>query len=108
MIAELKTEWFLGQTVMARNLRPGPDWVNGVIVERLAPLSYLIETENYQYWKHHTHQLKVIDVSSQHVQPLLESTEFQEEPSCLGYVDPPITEISSNPAASPPDPEAVT
>ena len=68
-------------------------------------LSYLIEMENHQYWKRHTDQLKVIDASPQQVQPLLESAEFQEDPS-LEYVDPPITEISSNPVASPPDSEA--
>ena len=79
--------------------------MKGVIVECLAQLSYLIEMENHQYWKCHTDQLKVIEVSPQQVQPLLELTEFQEEPS-LEYVDPPITEISNNPVASPPDLEA--
>ena len=74
-------EWFLGQTVMARKLQPGLGWVKNVIVEHLAPLSYLIETENHQFWKHHTDQRKVIDVSPRQVQPLLESTEFQEEPN---------------------------
>ena len=76
--------------------------MKSVIVQRLASLSYLIETENHQYWKCHTDQLKVIEVSPQQ---MLESTEFQEEPS-LEYVDAPITEISSNPVASPPNPKA--
>ena len=47
-------DWFLGQNVMVRNLQLGLDWVKGVIVERLGPLLYLIETESHQYWKRHT------------------------------------------------------
>ena len=35
-------QFFLGQTVMAQNLRPGPKWVPGVVVECLGPLSYLV------------------------------------------------------------------
>jgi len=71
-------EWFIGQSVMVRNLRPGPDWVPGVIVERLGPLSYLIETDTHQYWKRHADQLKIVDES-----PLREShssTEFDSAP----------------------------
>jgi hypothetical protein len=30
------------QSVMARNLRPGPDRVPAVVVERLGPLTYLV------------------------------------------------------------------
>ena len=30
---------------MVRNLRSGLDWIPGVIVERLGPVSYLVETE---------------------------------------------------------------
>ena len=34
-------EVFVGQNVMARNLRPGLDWVPAMVVERLGPVSYL-------------------------------------------------------------------
>ena len=37
-------DFFVGQNAMAKNLRPGPDWVPAVIVERLGPVSYLVET----------------------------------------------------------------
>ncbi len=39
-------QFFLGQAVMAKNFRPGLAWIPAVIVERLGPLSYLIETED--------------------------------------------------------------
>jgi len=50
MIAQDR-EWFIGQKVIVQNLRPGYDWVPGVIVERLRPVSYLVQTEAQQLWK---------------------------------------------------------
>ena len=38
---------------MAKNLRPGPKWIPAVIVERLGPLSYLVETNDYDLWRRH-------------------------------------------------------
>ena len=51
-------EWRVGQSVMARNLRPGPNWIPGVIIERAGPLSYMIETEDKQIWRRHVDQQK--------------------------------------------------
>ena len=51
-------EWHVGQSVMAKNLRPGPNWISGVIVEQSGPLSYVIETEDKQIWRRHVDQLK--------------------------------------------------
>ena len=48
----------VGQRVMARNVRPGPNWVPATILEVLGPVSYLIETDDRQIWKHHADQLK--------------------------------------------------
>ena len=67
-------EWFIGQPVMARNLRPGPDWIARIIVERLGPLSYLVETETHQLWKRHVDQLKEVSDS------LLKPMEFEVVP----------------------------
>ena len=39
-------QFFLGQSVMAKNLRPSPKWIPAVIVKRLSPLSYLVETND--------------------------------------------------------------
>ena len=33
--------WIVGDRVMARNLRPGPDWVPSTILEVLGPVTYL-------------------------------------------------------------------
>ena len=73
--------WFLGQTVRVRNLRPGPDWVTGVIVERLGPRSYLVETGTHQFWKRHVDQLKEVADSP------LTSDEFRTVPD-WEYVGP--------------------
>ena len=53
-------EWHVGQLVMARNLRTGPNWIPGVIIERAGPLSYVIETEDKQIWRRHVDQLKAL------------------------------------------------
>ena len=43
---------------MARNLRPGPDWIPGTIAEVLGPVTYIIETDEGQRWKRHADQIK--------------------------------------------------
>ena len=54
-----RREWFVGQRVMARNVRPGPNWVPATILEVLGPVTYLVETtEDRQLWKRHLDQLK--------------------------------------------------
>ena len=40
-----KRGWFVGQSVMARNMQPGPNWVTVTILEVLGPVTYLVETE---------------------------------------------------------------
>ena len=52
-------ELHIGQQVMARNLRPGVQWVAGVIVERLSPVTYLIQIDTGQLWKRHVDHLRV-------------------------------------------------
>ena len=51
-------EFFLGQNVISRNLLNGPDWVPGVIVERLGPLTYLVHVSSGAFWKRHVNQLR--------------------------------------------------
>ena len=43
---------------MAKNLRPGPKWIPAVIVERLGPLSYLVESNDCDLWRRHVDLLK--------------------------------------------------
>ena len=45
------SQWFVGQRVMARNLRPGPNWVPATILEVKGPVTYLVETDDKQVWK---------------------------------------------------------
>ena len=45
---------------MIRNMRPGPKWIPGVIIERKGTLSYVVETEEKQVWRRHAEQLKVL------------------------------------------------
>ena len=52
-------ELFIGQQVMAKNLRPGAPWMAGVIVERLGPLTYLVQVDSGQLWKRHLDHLRV-------------------------------------------------
>ena len=51
--------WLFGQSVMARNFRPGPYWVSGMIIEKLGPLSYLVETFVQQVWRRLFEKLKI-------------------------------------------------
>lgn len=39
-------EFVSGQSVRVRNLRPGPKWITGTILQRLGPLSYLVKLES--------------------------------------------------------------
>ena len=51
-------QFHVGQSVMVKNLRPGPKWVPGVIVQSLGPLSFLIKTREGQTWRRHVDHLK--------------------------------------------------
>lgn len=48
----------VGDLVMARNYRSGPDWIPATVVSKLGPLSYLLETEDKQLWRRHIDQVK--------------------------------------------------
>ena len=43
---------------MVRNVRPGPDWIAGTVLEVLGPVTYVVETEDGSKWKRHVDQLK--------------------------------------------------
>ena len=51
-------DFFIGQQVMTKNLRPGPTWVPGVIVERLGPVTFLVEVEIGLTWKRHIDHIR--------------------------------------------------
>ena len=56
-------EYFIGQNVSARNFRTGPPWTAGVVVERLGPLTYLVQVNSGLFWRRHIDQLRPMDDS---------------------------------------------
>ena len=48
----------VGQTVMAKNMRAGPSWVPGTIVQQLGPVTYLVDVSDGRVWKRHVDHLK--------------------------------------------------
>lgn len=57
-------ELHTGQSVMARNLRPGAPWVPGVIVEQLGPLTYQVQVGGGLMRKRHVDYLRICSDSS--------------------------------------------
>ena len=51
-------EYFVGQNVQAHNFREGPRWSPGVIVERLGPLTYLVQVDTGVFWRRHVDHLR--------------------------------------------------
>ena len=49
-------EFEVGQSVLVRNLREGPKWLPGTIVEKTGPVSYRVEVSD-QRWRRHADQL---------------------------------------------------
>ena len=49
-------EFDIGESVLARNLREGPKWLPGTIIERTGPVSYRVQVGD-QLWRRHTDQL---------------------------------------------------
>jgi len=49
----------IGSAVMAKDFRHhGRNWVPATVLERLGPLSYLVETRDHQVWRRHVDHLK--------------------------------------------------
>ena len=75
--AKLREVW-VGQQVMARNWRPGPMWVPGVVTERLAPLTYLVQVQSGQLWRCHVDKLRLRSDTPAAVAPLPLREEISE------------------------------
>ncbi len=43
---------------MVRNMRPGPNWIPGKVIQKLGPVTYLVDTFGNHPWKCHLDQLK--------------------------------------------------
>ena len=51
-------DFFVGQEVMARNPRSRANYLPGVVVQRLGPLSFLVEVGDGIVWRRHVDHLK--------------------------------------------------
>ena len=88
----------MGQRVMARNLRDGPRWVLGTVVERRGPLSYLVQVATGVLWRRHIdHLLETAD------SPQEETAEQNATPDLGNPVSysPPLTPPGDVPAVVP-------
>ena len=89
-------EFDIGETVLARNLREGPKWLTGTIIERTGPVSYRVQV-NEQVWRRHTDQLlsSQTRVTEETVPESLESqlcTEMEVPRRDTATVSPPAAE----------------
>ena len=75
-------EFTVGDPVLARNYRPGPDWVPAKVIARHGPLSYLLETSDQQVWKRHVDQVTAVAPSPlQPFQPSSDTDDATWEPA---------------------------
>ena len=51
-------EFAVNDPVFVKNFRPGPDWIPAIVVAKLGPLSYLVETTDKQLWRRHVDHVK--------------------------------------------------
>ena len=59
-----------GQPVMVKNMRPGENWIPGVVLKQLGPVSFLVDVGEGRTWKRHIDHLKICDLT----EPTTEST----------------------------------
>lgn len=74
-------QWSVGDRVLARNHRPGPDWIPSTVVEVLGPVTYTVETDEGHRWKRHADQIK------SWISPPRESDRPQAEPESTSDTD---------------------
>ena len=100
-------EFIVGDRVLARNHRPGPDWIPGTIVDVLGPVTYVVEIEEGgQRWKRHIDQLKdwLAPPSSDNSRSQPETHHEQSEQFFPDSPDPSSNSDTTEPATDPIDP----
>jgi len=69
-------EFFNGERILVRNMRNGPRWLLGTVIERRGPLSYLVQVANGVVWKRHVdHLRKTIDSPQEEEEVLRKSND---------------------------------
>ena len=98
-----KREFDLGQQVLVKSWRPGPDWVPGVITQQLGPVSYLVKLNDGREWKRHIDHIKAIQLASLASSPPEGSPELEYPVSApLPEEAEPSSQSNSPPSPSPP------
>ena len=87
---------------MARNMCPGPDQVLAVVIERLGPLTYLVETTDHLLWKRHIDLLCELKVNSKAETP--QSRELDPSELDIPLDDTTPTGTSAEELTAPPEP----
>lgn len=89
---------YTGQSVMAKNFRSGEDWVPGVIVQQLGPLTYLVDVSEGRIWKRHVDHLKEYNVQ----RPMSVRGPEVDMDTDYSYNSPTLPAVSSTPADNTP------
>ena len=54
-----KSRYFtIGETVMARNFRPGTKWIPGTITKQKGPLTFIVQLDSGTEWKRHVDHIR--------------------------------------------------
>jgi transposase InsO family protein len=96
----------VGQSVMVKNFRPGPDWIPATIVEKLGPLSYVIETQDLQLWRRHVDHVKGredLDVNQSQPNEVWDFTQTTEQEIVTANEEQ--LETNTSPQLQPEEPE---
>ena len=74
-------------------MRPGPDWVPAVsvVIERLGPLTYLVETADHLLWKRHIDLKCELKMESQTETPQSTESDPSDQDIPLGDTTPMVT-----------------
>ena len=109
-------EYRVGETVMARNYRDGPKWVEGVVVERKGSLSYVVQVNHGMLWRRHIDQLRNGPIPAQQMdsdveiptgpEPEEREEEQTHEPENGGCESPGNTASQTENNSTEPEPEA--
>ena len=82
-----ETKYLIGQNVMVKNFRNGPQWLPGVIVEQLGTLTFLVQLDNGMFWKRHVDQLCCLEDSPRDVSMPESTTEVTSTETFYSDVD---------------------
>ena len=90
----------VGQHVMVKNMRPGPDWIPAVIAQQLGPVSFLVDVGSGLRWKRHIDHIRELAdkplITLQSNSPTSDDTDV--------FISPPPSELSNQGQAIVPQP----